>query len=88
VTSAFTEHELSYLLGERRLAGVVTVGADGAPHVVPVGWSFNAELDAIEISGHDFAQTKKFVSWGVDARGRYSRAVQRRVPAQPQSDGG
>jgi len=58
--SAFTDDELSYLLGERRLARVATVGAGGTPHVVPVGWSFNAELDAIEIGGHDFTRTKKF----------------------------
>ena len=58
--SAFSDEQLEYLLGERRLARVATVGADGTPHVVPVGWSFNRELDAIEISGRDFAGTKKF----------------------------
>ncbi len=57
--SAFSDDELSYL-GERRLARIATVGADGTPHVVPVGWSFNADLDAIEVGGRDFAQTKKF----------------------------
>lgn len=123
--SAFSADELSYLTGERRLGRIATTGADGTPHVVPVGWSFNAGLDAIEVGGHDFAQTKKFrdvqrrgraaividdlastdpwrprgieirghadavdgpralirirperiVSWGIDARGRLSRAV-------------
>lgn len=58
--SAFTDDELAYLRGERKLARLATVGADGTPHVVPVGWSLNAELDAIEIGGHDFAGTKKF----------------------------
>ncbi len=58
--SAFTDDELAYLLGERRLARLATVGADGTPHVVPVGWSYNVELDAIEIGGRDFARTKKF----------------------------
>jgi pyridoxamine 5'-phosphate oxidase family protein len=58
--SAFSEAELGYLLGDRRLARVATVGRDGTPHVVPVGWSYNAELDVIEIGGYDFAQTKKF----------------------------
>ncbi len=66
--SAFSEDELSYLSGGRRLARIATVGADGTPHVVPVGWSLNAELDAIEIGGHDFAQTKKFRD--VQRRGR------------------
>jgi len=123
---AFTHDELAYLHGERKLARLATVGADGMPHVVPVGWSLNAELDAIEIGGHDFAGTKKFrdvkrngraaividdlastdpwrprgievrgraeaidasrplirihprriVSWGIDPRGRLSRAVE------------
>jgi len=58
--SAFTEAELAYLLSQRRLARVATVGADGTPHVVPVGWSYNEELDAIEIGGRDFAETKKY----------------------------
>lgn len=57
--SAFTDEELAYLRGERRLARLATVGADGTPHVVPVGWSLDAELDAIEIGGRDFARTKK-----------------------------
>ena len=55
--SAFTDEELAYLRGERRLARLATVGADGTPHVVPVGWSLDAELDAIEIGGRNFART-------------------------------
>lgn len=58
--SAFTQTELDYLLGERRLARVATVGPDGTPNVVPVGWSLNREEDVIEVSGHNFANTKKF----------------------------
>jgi pyridoxamine 5'-phosphate oxidase family protein len=58
--SAFTDDELSYMRGARRLARLATVGPDGTPHVVPVGWSFNSERDAIEIGGRDFARTKKF----------------------------
>lgn len=58
--SAFSEDELSCLAGERCLARIATVGVDGTPHVVPVGWSFNAELDAVEVGGHDLALTKKF----------------------------
>ena len=58
--SAFSEDELRYLAGQRRLGRLATVGAGGTPHVVPVGWSLNAELDAIEIGGRDFAATKKF----------------------------
>jgi pyridoxamine 5'-phosphate oxidase family protein len=58
----FTEAELEYLTapGRRRLARLATVGADGMPHVVPVGFSYDADTDAIEVRGHDLARTKKF----------------------------
>lgn len=58
--SRFTERELDYLLGERHLARLATVGADGTPHVVPVGWGFNRELGTIDIGGHNMAPSKKF----------------------------
>src|SRR5688500_7021729 len=58
--SAFTDDELDYLRGGRKLARLATVGPDGTPHVVPVGWSHNAGLDTIDIGGQEFTQTKKF----------------------------
>jgi pyridoxamine 5'-phosphate oxidase family protein len=58
--SVFTEAELAYLHGERRLARIATVGADGTPHVVPVGWSHNLERDTIDVTGHELEQSKKF----------------------------
>lgn len=58
--SAFSDAELAYLLGERRLARVATVGKDGTPHVVPVGFSYNPEHDVIDVGGRDFAQSKKY----------------------------
>ena len=58
--SVFNEAELGYLHGERRLARIATVGRDGTPHVVPVGWTHNRELDTIDVTGHSFAETKKF----------------------------
>jgi pyridoxamine 5'-phosphate oxidase family protein len=58
--SAFSDSELRYLLGERRLARIATSGRDGTPHVVPVGWRYNAEHDAIDVGGHDLPRTKKF----------------------------
>jgi pyridoxamine 5'-phosphate oxidase family protein len=57
--SVFTDGEQRYL-SERRLGRIATVGRDGTPHVVPVGWSFNSEHDAIDVGGRDFAKTKKF----------------------------
>jgi pyridoxamine 5'-phosphate oxidase family protein len=58
--SAFSEAELAYLNGERRLGRLATVGAEGTPHVVPVGWSYNVEHDTIDVGGRDFDRTKKF----------------------------
>ena len=58
--AAFKGEEVAYMTGERRLARIATVGADGTPHVVPVGWTYNSELDTIDIGGSKFAATKKF----------------------------
>jgi pyridoxamine 5'-phosphate oxidase family protein len=56
----FTDAELQYLVGGRQLGRLATVGRDGTPHVVPVGWIYNAASQTIDISGHDLARTKKF----------------------------
>jgi pyridoxamine 5'-phosphate oxidase family protein len=66
--SVFRKAELEYLSGGFQLGRLATVGADGTPHVVPVGWIYNAARDAIDIGGHDLAQTKKFRD--VDRSGR------------------
>lgn len=58
--SVFTAAELDYLTGDRRLGRIATVGADGTPHVVPVGWSYDAGHDAIQIGGLELEKTKKF----------------------------
>jgi pyridoxamine 5'-phosphate oxidase family protein len=58
--SVFTDAELRYLTGGRQLARIATVGADGTPHVVPVGWIYNAARDAIEIGGIELERSKKF----------------------------
>ncbi len=59
--SVFTAAELAYLQGERRLARVATVGADGTPHVTPVGmWSVDPDSGIVEVTGRNFAATKKF----------------------------
>jgi pyridoxamine 5'-phosphate oxidase family protein len=58
--SSFSQAELAYLSSERRLGRLATVGKDGTPHVVPVGWTYNRDRDTIDVSGHDFARTKKF----------------------------
>lgn len=58
--SAFTDDEVSYLRGGRRLGRIATVGKDGGPHVTPVGWTYNAELETIDVSGKDLERTKKY----------------------------
>ncbi|HTU86901.1 MAG TPA: PPOX class F420-dependent oxidoreductase [Solirubrobacteraceae bacterium] len=58
--SVFTDAELRYLTGGRQLGRIATVGADGTPHVVPVGWIYNAARDTIDIGGHELERTKKF----------------------------
>ena len=58
--SVFTEAELQYLSGGRQLGRIATVGTDGTPHVVPVGWIYNAARDTIDVSGRELEQTKKF----------------------------
>ena len=58
--SAFSDTELAYLQAERRLGRVATIGRDGMPHVTPVGWSYNPELDTIDIGGRGLAQSRKF----------------------------
>lgn len=56
--SNFTASEISYL-NEQRLGRLATVNAAGEPHVVPVGFRYDAETDAIMVGGHDVAATKK-----------------------------
>jgi pyridoxamine 5'-phosphate oxidase family protein len=58
--SIFTEQELEYLSGERRLARLATVGKDGTPHISPVGWAYNPVENTIEIRGYNLEATKKF----------------------------
>jgi pyridoxamine 5'-phosphate oxidase family protein len=57
--SRFTQAEIDYLQSQR-LGRLATAGPDGHPHVVPVGFRYNPELDTIDIGGHDFAKRKKY----------------------------
>src|SRR6266508_3443342 len=57
--SVFTQAEITYL-NSQILGRLATVGPSGEPHVVPVGFRYNAELETIDIGGHDFAKRKKF----------------------------
>ena len=57
--SVFTDEEIEYFKSQF-LVRLATGGPDGQPHVVPVGFRYNAELDTIDIGGHDFARRKKY----------------------------
>ena len=65
--STFTEKEIEYLRGQR-LGRLATVGPDGSPHVVPVGFRLGPEDDAIEIGGHGLRGSKKWRDRGADSR--------------------
>jgi pyridoxamine 5'-phosphate oxidase family protein len=58
--STFTEKEIEYLRGQP-LGRLATVGRDGSPHVVPVGFRLGLENAVIEIgSGGDMRGSKKW----------------------------
>ena len=57
--SHFTPVEIEYL-NSQRLGRLATVNQTGDPHVVPVGFRYNAEMDTIDIGGHGIGSSKKF----------------------------
>ena len=57
--SHFTGAEIEYMHSQR-LGRLATVNAAGEPHVVPVSFRHNAELDVIDIGGHGISKSKKF----------------------------
>jgi pyridoxamine 5'-phosphate oxidase family protein len=57
----FTEAERAYLVKVHPLARLATVGADGTPHVTPLGmYRIEQGTDAVVTSGHDLTDTKKW----------------------------
>ena len=61
--SVFSSQKRTYLEQGGHLGRLATIAPDGSPHVVPVGWRYNAELDTIDIGGRDadeFVATQKF----------------------------
>lgn len=97
--SAFTEAEIEFLNSER-LGRLATVGADGMPHVVPVGVFYDPHDEALVIGANaEFGETimaasKKFrdaqrrprVAVVVDVPG--PRVVEVRGHAETHLDGG
>jgi pyridoxamine 5'-phosphate oxidase family protein len=56
--SNFSPAEIAYLESQR-LGRLATVNAAGEPHVVPMGFRYNPELDTIDIGGLNLGNTKK-----------------------------
>jgi len=54
--SIFSKAELDYLAEGGHLGRLATVDETGLPHVVPVGWTYNPDLDTIDIGGRDAAE--------------------------------
>jgi pyridoxamine 5'-phosphate oxidase family protein len=81
--SAFTAAELTYLTESApgRLARIATVGRDGTPHVVPVGWRYDHAQDAIEVGGFRLEATKKFRD--VARTGRAALVIDELVSVSP-----
>ena len=57
--SNFTQAEIEYMQSQR-LGRLATINEAGEPHVAPVGFTYNAELDTIDIGGHNMGKSKKF----------------------------
>jgi PPOX class F420-dependent enzyme/OxyR family protein len=57
--SAFTQAEIEYM-GENTMCRMATIGRNGEAHVTPVTYVYNADEDAIDIGGINFANTKKW----------------------------
>jgi pyridoxamine 5'-phosphate oxidase family protein len=57
--STFSDDAVAYLESQR-LGRLATVGRDGAPQVVPVGFRLNRELGTIDVGGRAMGGTKKF----------------------------
>lgn len=68
--SNFTAKEIEYLQSQR-LGRLATVNVQGDPHVVPVGFRYNPELDTIDIGGLNNGATKKYRDAGQQGRAAF-----------------
>ena len=57
--SIFTDKEIEYLQ-KQSLGRLATVGKNGDPHVVPLSFRYNEDLETIDIGGHNLGRSKKF----------------------------
>jgi PPOX class F420-dependent enzyme/OxyR family protein len=80
--SRFDEEERAFL-GAHEVGRLATVGRGGLPHVVPVNYRWNPELDTIEIGGHRMGESLKFRH--VQASGRAAFVVDDLARGMPRS---
>lgn len=57
---AFSAAEVAFLHDGPKLAHLATVDSRGDPHVVPTGWSYNAEHGSIDVGGMQLERTQKY----------------------------
>jgi pyridoxamine 5'-phosphate oxidase family protein len=57
--SVFSDAELT-CLPKGKLGRLATIDAAGMPHIVPLSWRYDPELDVIDIGGRDIGRTRKF----------------------------
>ncbi|MFG3055268.1 PPOX class F420-dependent oxidoreductase [Kitasatospora sp. NPDC048239] len=55
----FTANEAAYLASQS-LARLATVDGRGQPHVVPLGFHYNAELGTVDVTGRGMARSLKY----------------------------
>ncbi len=67
---AFTETELAYLASQR-LGRLATARPDGTLQNSPVGFGYNAELETIDISGHNMGASRKFRNVAANGRAAF-----------------
>jgi pyridoxamine 5'-phosphate oxidase family protein len=59
VKNVFTEVEVAYLRGQN-ICHLATANKSSDPHVVPLRFRFNAELETIDLAGHGDPTKKKY----------------------------
>ena len=60
-SAIYTAAERDYITDVHPIARLATVGADGSPHVMPLGmYSIDDETGAMITTGHDLTATKKW----------------------------
>jgi pyridoxamine 5'-phosphate oxidase family protein len=77
---SLTDAEIAYLQ-EQQLGRLATIQPDGSPQVKPVGFSYNAALGTIDISGFRMSGSQKFRN--VSRDGRAALVVDDIVSTQP-----